>query len=127
MAIIVLTSWQSVNAIDKNESICDPICSQESVEKTIIIEKQDKQLADLNKTIVNLTNNESGNIFWRNVSIGISIVASIIAIIIKIDSWKKSNEIYTVYKAKPRKLKPSLITLKQTQKKLEKRNMIQEQ
>lgn len=90
----MIVSLQSVYAIDKNQSVCDPICSQENVEKTIIIEKQDKQIADLNKTIVNFTNNESGNIFWRNVSIVISIITSIIAIIIKIDSWKKSNEIH---------------------------------
>ncbi len=100
ISVLFIFQVASVNAVNYTEYPCDHIQGVDCTTQNIIIEKQDKQIADLNKTVANLTNTiiekqntEDTSIFWKNVGTGFGIIGSIIGIIGGIYGIKKKREV----------------------------------
>jgi thiamine pyrophosphate-dependent acetolactate synthase large subunit-like protein len=83
-----------VMAINYTQGISDCVHTAECTTQNFIIEKQDKQIANLTDKVIVLQNSQDSNNIWKNIGVGIGIVGSIVAIISKIDAMKKKKQIH---------------------------------
>jgi hypothetical protein len=90
----------AVEALNQTQGVSDCITSSECTTQNFIIEKQDKQIANLTDIMNNLTNkittlqnSQNVNNIWKNIGTGFGIVGSIVGIIGGIYGIKRKREV----------------------------------
>lgn len=123
ISVLLICPILDVKAIQLNQTTCDNTQLGDCTTQSFIIEKQDKQIANLTDQVIGLKNAESENANWKNIGITFGIIGSIVSIMSTIYGIKKNH---LVCKTKQRKPKQNLIRLGQKQKKLGNLNILLE-
>ncbi len=93
IAILVAYPILEVKATNYTESPCDHTQLSECTTQNFIIEKQDKQIANLTGVVIGLKNSEDTNITLKNIGVIFGIIGSIVGITGGIYGIKKKRQV----------------------------------
>lgn len=92
ISALLICSILDVKAIQLNQTTCDNTQLGDCTTQSFIIEKQDKQIANLTDQVIGLKNAENENANWKNIGIAFGIIGSIVSIMSTIYGIKKKRE-----------------------------------
>ncbi|TSA16383.1 MAG: hypothetical protein D4R72_06795 [Nitrosopumilales archaeon] len=93
IVILLICHMLEVEAIQVNQTACDQTQISDCTEQNVIVQKQDKQIANLTDQVIGYKNAENENSTWKNIGVAFGIIGSIATTISTVYGIKKKREI----------------------------------